>query len=72
MNAHRIKAFCDWLDTIPPDPPFFQHPGFRFFADLSPAEIDAAIEEMGQRESDAIDAIVRLEAEKIARLGDAP
>lgn len=60
MNAHRIKAFCDWLDTIPSDPPFFQHPSFRFFSDLSPDEIEAAFNEMRSRAAADIEALERL------------
>jgi len=60
MNMHRIEAFCDWLDTIPPDPPFHQHPGFRSFADLSAAEILEAIDEMHRRWFADVDAEIDL------------
>jgi len=60
MNTHRIKAFCDWLDTIPPDPPFHEHPAFRFFADLVPDEIEAPFEEMRARAAGDIEALSRL------------
>lgn len=49
IREHRIKAFCDWLETIPPSPPFHTHPAFRFYADLTDAEIMAASNEMRRR-----------------------
>lgn len=48
-RLHRVHAFCDWLDTIPPDPPYFEHPGFRVFADLTDGEMMAAHIEMRRR-----------------------
>jgi hypothetical protein len=49
VRAHRVTAFCDWLDTVPPTPPFHTLPAFKFFADLSDAEFDAAGAEMRKR-----------------------
>lgn len=55
MRADRVKALCDWLDTIPPTPPFFQHPQFVQFSDMTPAEMIAARDEMQRRSADAAD-----------------
>ena len=46
IRQHRVDAFAAWLRTAPGSPPFFQHPGFRFFRDLTQAEIAAAGEIM--------------------------
>jgi hypothetical protein len=62
IRQHRIEAFCDWLDTIPPDPPFHAHPGFRFFRDLTQLEIDAAASEMDRRAASNHAEASRLEA----------
>lgn len=62
----RVHAFCNWLDMIPPDPPFDEHEDFVFFADLTDAEIFAAKIEMRRRaesdlaEADALEAEGRL------------
>lgn len=64
-RLHRVHAFCDWLDTIPPDPPYFEHEGFRFFADLTDGEMLAARQELVRRanaaraEADALEAAAR-------------
>ena len=49
MRFHRVKAFCDWLDTVPPQPPFHTRPEFEFYSDLSDAEMSAAQAEMQRR-----------------------
>lgn len=41
-RLHRVRAFCDWLESIPLTPPYHEQPGFRFFADLTDGEILAA------------------------------
>jgi len=62
IREHRVIAFCDWLDTIPPSPPFHSRPEFRFYSDLSPLEMTAAQKEMERRadwaqaEADALEA----------------
>lgn len=66
-RAYRVAAFADWLDTIPPDPPFHTRPAFRFFADLSGAEIDAAAALMRQRAAAAFAEAERLERELLER-----
>jgi hypothetical protein len=66
IRLHRVKAMADWLDTIPPEPSFRQHPSFRFFRDLTPAEMKAVGTEMRRRaaaasaEADALEAETRL------------
>lgn len=49
MRQDRIMAFCDWLDTIEPDPPFYEHAGFDDFADLTDGEVLAARHELRRR-----------------------
>jgi hypothetical protein len=60
---HRVKAMADWLDTIPPDPPFHSRPEFRFYADLTDAEFDAVQALMRQRAEEALGEAGRLQAE---------
>ena len=65
-RLHRVHAFCDWLDTIPPAPPYFELPGFDAFADLTDGEMLAARQEMlrrsdaSSREADALEAEYRM------------
>jgi hypothetical protein len=47
----RVKAFCDWLDSLPPGTDFSLRPEFRFYAGLSDAEIQLASQEMRRRAS---------------------
>lgn len=50
LRKHRVEAFCDWLDTIPPERPFRQQPGFRMlFRDLTADEIAQAAIIMRER-----------------------
>lgn len=67
MNMERVAKFCDWLCTIPPTPPFHTHPEFRFFKDLTDAEIDAASAEMQRRGEAAEREAKSLRAERAAR-----
>jgi hypothetical protein len=62
-RMNRILAFCDWLETIPPDPPFFQHADFSKFADLTDGEIMAAEIEMRRRSESAAGEAEELRAE---------
>ena len=63
IRDHRVTAFCDWLDTIPPHPPFHTHPAFRFYADLTRQEIQAAANEMERRADAALAEADALERE---------
>lgn len=47
--THRVARFYDWLESIPPHPPFHTRPEFRFYADLTDDEVDAAQAEMRRR-----------------------
>lgn len=49
LRSHRVTAFCDWLETVPPRPPFHTRPEFRFYRDLTGDEIHAAMAEMARR-----------------------
>lgn len=49
IREHRVTAFCDWLDTIPPNPPFHTRPEFAFYRDLTGVEFKAAQIEMERR-----------------------
>ncbi len=49
VREHRVNAFCDWLESVPPSPPFHTRPEFKFFADLTDAEMDAVGDEMERR-----------------------
>ena len=64
VRQHRVTAFCDWLDTIPPTPPFHTRPEFRFYADLTDAEIDASQAEMRRRADAALAMVQYLEGER--------
>lgn len=63
----RAKAFCDWLDTIPPFPPFHDRPEFRFYANLSADDFEAARLEMNRRASVHAAAATDLEQEQDRR-----
>ena len=63
VREHRVTAFCDWLVTIPPVPPFHSHPAFRFYRDLTDAEFQAAQREMIRRADAAMAEADALEAE---------
>ncbi|WP_230280720.1 hypothetical protein [Croceicoccus sp. Ery15] len=69
IREHRVTAFCDWLDTIPPSPPFHTRSEFRFYRDLSDVEMRAAQVEMERRallalaEADALEAEVTMRRE---------
>tara|TARA_E500000305_G_C3851406_1_gene156299 strand:+ start:93 stop:302 length:210 start_codon:yes stop_codon:yes gene_type:complete len=63
VREHRVSAFCNWLDTIPPDPPFHAHPAFRFYRDLTDAEFWAAQKEMKRRADAAMAEADALERE---------
>lgn len=67
IRKHRVIAFCDWLDTIPPEPPFYTHSEFRFFADMTDAERLAAADEMNRRAAAAFAEADALEAEVAKR-----
>lgn len=54
IRLHRVTAFCDWLETVPPQPPFHTRPEFRFYSDLTDGEIDAAQVEMSRRGAAAL------------------
>lgn len=41
VRAHRVRAFCDWLLSIPPDQSFEERPEFPFFANLTEGELCA-------------------------------
>ncbi|MEL7190562.1 MAG: hypothetical protein AAGK17_13495 [Pseudomonadota bacterium] len=49
IRDHRVEALCDWLCTLPPEPPFHQRAEFKFFADITPREMLAAQQEMRRR-----------------------
>lgn len=49
VRQDRVEAFCDWIETIPADPPFWTHPGFGEFADLTDGELMAAQLETDER-----------------------
>ena len=66
MRKDRIDALCDWLDTVPPHPPFHTRPEFVQFRDLTDEEMRAAGEEMRRRGEAAIAEANALEAEGIA------
>ncbi len=66
-RLHRVHAFCDWLDTIAPDPPFFRQAGFSAFADLTDGEIMAAQIEMRRRAAAASREADALHAEQVKR-----
>lgn len=44
----RIKAFCDWADTIEPGK-LLSDPGFRQFSDFTDEECRAAVAELRRR-----------------------
>jgi len=67
--ARRVTQFCDWLDAIPSDPPFFNHPDFARFADLTDAEIMAAKIEMHRRAERALSEADALQADHLQRSG---
>ncbi|GGD57167.1 hypothetical protein GCM10010990_02980 [Croceicoccus mobilis] len=48
MN-NRVIRFCDWLQSVPPEPHFSQRPEYEFFADLSDEELLAAEQELVRR-----------------------
>ncbi|CCW15780.1 hypothetical protein EBBID32_1080 [Sphingobium indicum BiD32] len=41
IRIDRVRAMADWMETIPPQPPFYEHPDFKQFSDLSDLEIEA-------------------------------
>lgn len=45
----RVQQFCDWLDSIAPNPTSDIRYIFYFMATLSESEIEAAACEMGRR-----------------------
>lgn len=62
-QKRRVHDFCDWLDTIPPHPPYHTRPGFKMlWGDLTPEMLAAAQAEMRRRaasdfaEADALQA----------------
>lgn len=63
IRDHRVTAFCDWLDTIQPVPPFHSHPAFQFYADLTQLEMQAASVEMERRANAALAEADALERE---------
>jgi len=70
VRTDRVIAMADWLDTIPPDPPFHLHPDFKAFRDLTHAELDAVQAEMKRRAQQARVEADALEAEGV-RFSDA-
>ena len=63
IREYRVKSFCDWLETIPPNPPFHTRPEFRFYTDLTDPEMMAAQREMERRAQAAFaeaDALMQL------------
>ena len=42
VRAHRVRVFCDWLLSIPPDQSFEERPEYPFFDDLTEVELCAA------------------------------
>lgn len=67
IREHRVIAFCDWLDTIPPEPPFYTRKEFQFYADMTDAEKLAAAREMDRRAQAAFAEADALEAEVARR-----
>lgn len=70
IREHRVAAFCDWLDTIPPSPPFHTRPEYRFYRDLSDVEMRAAQVEMERRALLALAEAEALEREACNRTGE--
>lgn len=67
-RQHRVEAFCNWLDTIPPGRPYRQQPGFRMlFGDLTVEEIAKAAEVMRERALSDLAEAHALEAEGRAK-----
>lgn len=46
IRQHRVRAFADWLGSVPGEPPFYTRPEFKFFEDLTQPEFAAAAEIM--------------------------
>lgn len=46
---NRVNMFCDWLASVPDEPPFQTRPEYAFFSEMTPAELDAAEHEMVRR-----------------------
>lgn len=65
----RVIAFCDWLDTIPPSPPFHEQPGFEAFDDLTDEQIDEAQAEMRRRAAGNATEATALKTERDRRDG---
>lgn len=42
VRAHRVRAFCDWLLSIPPNKSFEERPEYPFFDNLTEDELCAA------------------------------
>ena len=54
IRRHRVKAFCDWLASVPPHPPFHTLPEFRFYSNLTSMEMEEAQIEMESRATRAL------------------
>ena len=63
IREDRVIAMADWLETIPPQPPFHQHPDFAQFSDLTDLEIDEVERIMRARSQKAADEGKKLQAE---------
>lgn len=63
IREDRVIAMADWMETIPPQPPFYKHPDWENFLDLSDAEIAACEELMRARAAGADGEAAKLRAE---------
>ncbi|MBZ9649411.1 hypothetical protein K9B33_17895 [Sphingobium sp. 3R8] len=63
IREDRVIAMADWLETIPTDPPFYKHPDWENFLDLSDAEISACEDLMRVRAAGAESEAAKLRAE---------
>ena len=71
FRTHRVIAFCDWLETIPPNPPFHTLPEFRFYRGLSSLEVRAAQAELRRRAAAGYAEAEQLELDVLDPPGDA-
>lgn len=63
IREERVIAMADWLETVPTQPPFYKHPEWENFLDLSDAEISACEELMRARAAGADEEAAKLRAE---------
>ncbi|MCB2060783.1 MAG: hypothetical protein KDE21_09780 [Novosphingobium sp.] len=49
IRSHRVRAFCNWLETVPFGEEFDERPEYAFFTDLTEDELVAAEHELVRR-----------------------